>query len=453
MFDGVTVIGGGLAGSEAAWQLGSRGVATRLYEMRPVKSTGAHKTGRLAELVCSNSFKSNLPYSSSGELKREMRVLGSLVLDSAAAAAVPAGEALAVDREVFSDQIEQRLAACPSLEIIRDEVPAIPTEGIVIVATGPLTSELLAEDIARVTGSDRLFFYDAVAPIVETESIDFDHCWEGSRYDKGEAAYLNCPLDQVEYDAIVDAIIGSELVPVHDFEDPKFFEGCLPLEEIAKRGRQTLAHGPWKPVGLHDPITGIRPCAVLQLRRENAAGTCYSLVACQSRMTWPEQRRIFAMIPALAKAVWLRLGVVHRNTYLDSPRLLDTALRLRMRPSLFFAGQITGVEGYLESAATGLITGINACRLHTQSEDPFIPHSHSMLGALMQYVSSSDSSPFAPLNANFGLLPPVEGKKKRKEERRAVQCERALQAFSASALEAGMDVHTEAPTMSESSSV
>ncbi|MCC6485402.1 MAG: methylenetetrahydrofolate--tRNA-(uracil(54)-C(5))-methyltransferase (FADH(2)-oxidizing) TrmFO [Armatimonadetes bacterium] len=429
MFDGVTVIGGGLAGSEAAWQIARRGVPVRLCEMRPGKQTGAHKTANLAELVCSNSFKSNLPHTASGELKREMRSLGSMILEAADEASVPAGEALAVDRELFAASVQSRLNALSSVEIIREEAERIPDEGLVIVATGPLTSEALAADVARITGSERLFFYDAVAPIVETDSIDFDHCWEGSRYDKGDGAYLNCPLSKEQYDEIYEAICSAELAPVHDFEDPRFFEGCLPLEEIARRGPETLAHGPWKPVGLRDPRTGERAHAVVQLRRENSAGTCYSLVACQSRMTWPEQRRIFGMIPALANASWLRLGVVHRNTYLDSPRLLDTALRLRSVPRVAFAGQITGVEGYLESAATGLLTGINAALALLSEDEPFVPPAESMLGALVRYVAESESAAFAPMNANFGILPPVGGPKRRKEDRRRIACDRAHDAL------------------------
>lgn len=421
----VTVIGGGLAGCEAAWQIARRGLPVRLHEMRPTRTTGAHQTGRLAELVCSNSFKSNLPHSASGELKREMRLLGSLILDCADPAAIPAGEALAVDRDVFAVAVEQRLQGI--VEVVREEVSCIPDDGPVIVASGPLTSDALAADISRVTGSDRLYFYDAVAPIVETDSIDFRHCFEASRYGRGEQAYLNCPLDKERYDEIWQSICAAETVPLHEFEDARFFEGCLPLEEIARRGRDTLRFGPWKPVGLVDPASGRRPYAVLQLRRENASGTCYSLVACQSRMTWPEQRRIFAMVPALAGASFLRLGVVHRNTYLDSPRLLDAGLSLRGRPGLFFAGQITGVEGYLESAATGIVAGINAARI-AQGADPVVPPDATMLGALLRHVAESDSPAFVPMNANFGILPGFEGRVP-KARRREMACERALYAM------------------------
>lgn len=451
--ESVVVIGGGLAGAEAAWQAGIRGVPVRLYEMRPKRSTGAHRTDRLAELVCSNSFKSNLPTSASGELKREMRHLGSLILDSADKAAIPAGEALAVDREVFASAVEEGLSSLPNVTIVREELAQIPADSIVIVATGPLTSDALASEISRITGSERLYFYDAVAPIVETESIDFAHCFEASRYGRGEAAYLNCPMSQDLYEQICEAICSAETVPLHDFEAPKFFEGCLPLEEIARRGRETLAHGPWKPVGLIDPRTGQRPYAVLQLRRENADGTFYSLVACQTRMTWPEQRRIFAMIPALANATFLRLGVVHRNTYLDAPRLLDLCLRLRSQPAVFFAGQIVGVEGYLESAAMGMLAGMNAARV-IHSGDPtlseselFVPPRESMLGALVQHVSASESSPFAPMNANFGILPPSGRVKGGKDGRRAAACARAFEAlcaasppYAGSALQASLPV-------------
>lgn len=405
------------------------GVKVCLYEMRPMKTTGAHRTGNLAELVCSNSFKSNLPHTASGELKREMRLVGSLVLDAAARAAIPAGEALAVDRDVFSGAVQEALEAS-GVEILREEIVRIPEDGVVIVATGPLTSDHLAGDIARVTGESRLFFYDAVAPIVETESIDFNHCWEGSRYDKGDGAYLNCPLSEELYFQIVQAIVQAETVPLHSFEDTQFFEGCLPLEEIARRGALTLAHGPWKPVGLNDPRTGQRAFAVLQLRRENAAGTCYSLVACQTRMTWPAQREVFRMIPALAEANFLRLGVVHRNTYLNSPLLLDNTLQLKSRPGLFFAGQIVGVEGYLESAAAGMAAGINAAGLLGYPEGVFLPPEESMLGALLKYVAEGSESGFAPMNANFGIMPPLEGRKRRRQERRAAQCDRAFESFS-----------------------
>lgn len=430
----VTVIGGGLAGCEAAWQLAARGVPARLFEMRPGKSTGAHSTARLAELVCSNSFKSGLPHTASGELKREMRVLGSLILSSADASAIPAGEALAVDRELFACEVERRLGS--AAEVVREEIVRIPDDGPVIVASGPLTSDALGADIGRLTGSEHLYFYDAVAPIIEAESLDPARCFEASRYEKGEQAYINCPLDREEYERIWQALCEAETVPVRDFEDPKFFEGCLPIEEVARRGRDTLRFGPWKPVGLTDPVTGRRPYAVLQLRRENAEGSCYSLVACQSRLTWPEQRRIFRMIPALAEANFLRLGVVHRNTYLDSPRLLDAGLSLRSRPDVYFAGQITGVEGYLESAATGLIAGINAARA-LAGEAPFVPPAETMLGALLRHVAESQSPAFAPMNASFGILPPVEGRH-RKADRRRMACERACEAMRQAAARAGL---------------
>lgn len=425
------MIGGGLAGCEAAWQLGAQGVPVQLYEMRPNKSTGAHSTSHLAELVCSNSFKSNLPHTASGELKREMRHLGSMVLDAADKAVVPAGEALAVDRDLFSVAVEERLRETGKVEIIRQEITAIPEQGPAIVATGPLTSDALAADISQITSSDRLFFYDAVAPIIEADSINYEHCFEASRYGKGDSAYLNCPIPEELYNQIWQEIVHAETTALHDFENPKFFEGCLPIEEVAKRGIQTLAHGPWKPVGLIDPRTGRQPHAVLQLRQENTAGTCYSMVACQSRMTWPEQRRIFSMIPALEHAVFLRLGVVHRNTYIESPNLLDAALRLKSRPNVFFAGQIVGVEGYLESAATGLLAGVNAARLWHGRDDLFIPPPSCMLGALIEHVSMSQPiGQFIPMNANFGLLPPYDGPRlKRKQDRRAAICEQAFQSL------------------------
>lgn len=430
----VSVIGGGLAGCEAAWQLASRGIPVCLHEMRPGRPTGAHRTGNLAELVCSNSFKSVLPASASGELKREMRFLGSMILEAADAAAIPAGEALAVDREVFAGEVDRRLRETGLVTVVREEVPCIPDAGIVVVATGPLTSDALAEDICRLTGADRLYFYDAVAPIVDAESIAWDYSFRASRYGRGDGDYVNCPLTEDQYAAIWESIRSAETVPLHDFEDPRFFEGCLPLEEIAARGRETLAHGPWKPVGLTDPATGARPYAVVQLRPENAAGTCYSLVACQSRMTWPEQRRIFRMIPALYEAEFLRLGVVHRNTYLDAPRLVDATLQLRSRPGVFFAGQLVGVEGYLESAAAGLLAGVNAACLAGPDRPLFVPPPESMLGALMLHVGASPSLPFAPMNANFGILPPLPGRKLRRTLRRVAACDRALAALRDAAL-------------------
>ncbi|BCW99205.1 MAG: methylenetetrahydrofolate--tRNA-(uracil-5-)-methyltransferase TrmFO [Armatimonadota bacterium] len=425
----VTVVGGGLAGCEAAWQLAVRGVDVVLCEMRPTRPTGAHRTGDLAELVCSNSFKSNLPHTASGELKREMRHLGSLILDAADASSVPAGEALAVDRDLFAREVARRLEDTGRVRIDRREVERLPEDGVVIVATGPLTSDALAADIACVTGSERLFFYDAVAPIVDAETIDYERCFRASRYGRDEGSYLNCPLTEEEYDSIWQAICAAETVPLHDFEDARFFEGCLPLEVLARRGRDTLAHGPWKPVGLRDPRTGRRPYAVVQLRQENREATCYSMVACQSRMTWPEQRRIFRMIPGLENAEFLRLGVVHRNTYLRSPGLLDASLRLRSRPDLFFAGQLVGVEGYLESAATGLVAGVNAWLTVVGAEEDFIPPPDTMLGALLRYVSAWESPDFAPMNANFGILPPLErAGRMKKPERRAAACERAFRA-------------------------
>jgi len=426
----VTVIGGGLAGCEAAWQLAVRGADVLLFEMRPLRPTGAHRTGALAELVCSNSFKSNLPHTASGELKREMRHLGSVILDAADATCLPAGEALAVDRDEFAREVSRRLEETGRIRIERREVERLPEDGVVIVATGPLTSDALAADIARVTGSDRLFFYDAVAPIVDAETIDLERCFRASRYGRDGGSYLNCPLTEEEYENVWRAICAAETVPLHEFEDARFFEGCLPLEELARRGRDTLAHGPWKPVGLRDPRTGRRPHAVVQLRQENREATCYSMVACQSRMTWPEQRRIFRMIPGLENAEFLRLGVVHRNTYLRSPDLLDASLRLRSRPSLLFAGQLVGVEGYLESAAAGLVAGVNAWLTVSGCGEDFVPPPESMLGALLRYVSAWESPDFAPMNANFGILPPVERTgRMRKPERRAAACERAFQAL------------------------
>jgi len=344
-----------------------------------------------------------------------------------------------VDRERFAQAVERMLTGTGHVEILRQEARQIPQEGLCIAATGPLTSEAMAEEVGRITGAGQLYFYDAVAPIVETDSLDPAHYFAASRYGKGSPeGYLNCPLDKDTYHAIQEAICQAETVPLHDFEDPRFFEGCLPLEEIARRGPETLAHGPWKPVGLTDPRTGRWPYAVIQLRRENAAGTCYSLVACQTRMTWPEQRRIFSMIPALSQAVFLRLGVVHRNTYLKSPALLNEYLQMRSRPEVFFAGQIVGVEGYLESAATGLLAGVNCQRLSQGTPDLFTPPPESMLGALVQHTCAGDLDAFVPMNANFGILPPLEGRKRRKDDRRRAACQRALESLTIAAQAAGL---------------
>ncbi|NUL82186.1 MAG: methylenetetrahydrofolate--tRNA-(uracil(54)-C(5))-methyltransferase (FADH(2)-oxidizing) TrmFO [Armatimonadetes bacterium] len=424
----VTVIGAGFAGSEAAWAIAQRGVPARLVEMRPAKMTPAHQTGYCAELVCSNSFKSLSPTSPAGRLKIEMEQLGSLTVPIAKEHAVPAGEALAVDRELFAKAVSEAIARHPNIERIEEETTEVPSDGPTIIATGPLTSDALAQSISQITGQERLHFFDAVSPIVDAASIDYDKVFTSSRYDKGDPGYLNCPMDKEQYEAFVAAIREAERTPLHSFEDTRFFEGCVPLEELADRGLKTLSFGPMKPVGLTDPRTGRRPYAVLQLRPENAQKTMYSLVACQTRLKWGEQKRIFQMAPGLENAEFVRLGVIHRNTYLDSPRLLDATLQLRTRKDLFFAGQLTGVEGYLESAASGIIAGINAARL-ALGQEPVAPPPETVLGSLLCYISSYDHQPFPPMNASWGLLPHPEPMIKDKGARRAKQLESAISAM------------------------
>lgn len=432
----VTVIGAGMAGSEAAWQAANRGAKVRLIEMRPVKMTPAHQTDRAAEIVCSNSFKSNLLTNASGVLKEEMRRLGSVIVGCADATAVPAGEALAVDREAFSEHVTERLAAHPNITLVREEAAEIPNDGPVIIASGPLTSDALAAKIGDLTGRYDLYFYDAVAPIVDASTIDYEKVFRASRYGKNsegtgedDAAYLNCPFEKDEYLAFHAELVKAEKAPMHDFEDVKYFEACLPVEELAARGPKTLAFGPLKPVGLTDPRTGRRPYAVIQLRQENAAATLYNLVGFQTRLKWGEQRRIFRMIPGLENAEFVRLGVMHRNTYIHSPSLLDGTLQLRKEPRLFFAGQIVGVEGYLESAAMGLVAGINAARL-VHGTDPVVFPEETILGSLLKYVSAYEGKAFAPMNSCWGLLPPLEGPRIRdKRERGGQMSTRALASF------------------------
>jgi methylenetetrahydrofolate--tRNA-(uracil-5-)-methyltransferase len=420
----LVVIGGGLAGSDAAWAAAERGLKVALYEMRPVRPTPAHHTGFLAELVCSNSLKSHLPHTPAGLLKQEMRALGSLIIESATEAAVPSGGALAVDREVFGSLVTGRLERHPNVELRREEVTQIPEDIPVVVATGPLTSETLAADIARIAGERQLYFYDAASPIIDADTIDRSIVFEASRYDKGDGGYLNCPLDEQQYHAFREALLSAELVPLKEFEPIKLFEGCLPIEEMARRGERTMAFGPMKPVGLTDPRTGRRPFACVQLRQENAGATLYSMVAFQTRLNWNEQKRVFRMIPGLENAEFVRLGVMHRNTYLHSPSLLAPTMRLRpevaertgRRAPLFFAGQMTGVEGYTESAATGIIAGLNAVAAARGLPEVILPP-EMMLGALIQYVSVGPAGEFQPMNVNFGLLPPLEPPVKKKDQR------------------------------------
>lgn len=441
----VTVIGAGMAGSEAAWQAANRGAKVRLIEMRPVKMTPAHQSDRAAEIVCSNSFKSNLRTNASGVLKEEMRRLGSIIVGCADANAVPAGEALAVDREAFSDAVTERLAAHPNIEIVREEAAEIPEEGQVIIATGPLTSDALAAKIGDLTGKYDLYFYDAVAPIVDASTINYEKVFRASRYgknaegtDEDDAAYLNCPFEKEEFLAFHAELVKAEKAPVHDFEDIKYFEACLPVEELAERGAKTLAFGPLKPVGLTDPRTGRRPYAVVQLRQENKAATLYNLVGFQTRLKWGEQKRILRMIPGLENAEFVRFGVMHRNTYIHSPSLLDGTLRMRAHPRIYFAGQMVGVEGYLESAAMGLVAGINAARV-ASGDTPIEYPDVTILGSLTKYVAAYEGKHFAPMNACWGLLPPLEGPRIRdKRERGGAMADRAIAAFDALLVREGL---------------
>ena len=433
----IAVIGGGLAGVDAAWQAARAGARVRLYEMRPVRKTPAHKTDRLAELVCSNSLKSNQAHTAPGMLKVEMRLLGSLVIAAADESAVPAGAALAVDREQFAARITSALEEHPRITVLREEVTEIPDAAPTVICTGPLTSDALAARIQAVTGSEALYFYDAASPILEAESINREIIWEQSRYDKGGGGgYLNCPFDEIGYYRFREALIAAELTPLHDFEPMKMFEGCLPIEELARRGPLTMAYGPMRPVGLRDPRTGERPFAVVQLRAENRDRTLWSMVGYQTRLKWPEQKRIFRTIPGLEEAEFVRLGVMHRNTYLRSPTLLEPTLALRpalmkgaeRRQPLFFAGQMTGVEGYVESAATGMLAGLNAARM-ARGKAPLTLPAETMLGALAEYVSHGPADNFQPLNSNFGLLPALHPRVRRKAERRAAMAARAIAAM------------------------
>ena len=426
----ITIIGGGLAGAEAAWHAAHAGLAVRLYEMRPTKPTPVHQTGLLAELVCSNSLKSNLLTNACGLLKEEMRILGSVVVECGDENRVPAGEALAVDREHFAECVTERVTSLPNVELIREEVTKIPTDGITIIASGPLTSDALAKSISELTGRDYLYFYDAVAPTVTADSIDYDKVFKASRYGKGEAAYLNCPMNEAEYNAFYEALITAERMPTSELEPLKLFEGCMPVEETASRGKQTLTFGTMKPVGLDDPRTGRWPFAIVQLRQENVEGTLWGLVGFQTRLKWSDQERVFRMIPGLENAEFVRFGVMHRNTYIESPELLSPTLKMREHPNILFAGQITGVEGYVESAAMGILAGINAARL-AKGEELLVPPKETMMGSLVDYISSPQTTNFQPMNANFGILPKPEEKIRNKRDRQARQVETALEAIRA----------------------
>jgi len=419
----ITIIGGGLAGCEAAWQAARQGVSVLLYEMKPQRFSPAHVSSLLGELVCSNSLRSNSLSNAAGLLKEEMRRLGSLIMSVARETQVPAGEALAVDRQAFAARITLRLQAIDKVKIFREEITQIPAEGIVIIASGPLTSPSLTESIKKLTGEESLYFYDAISPIVDGESLDKNFVFRASRYGEGND-YINCPMTQEEYYGFVDELLKGEKVPYRDFERPVHFEGCLPIEEMAERGRETLAHGPMKPIGLKDPRTGKVPYAVVQLRQEDGPGTAFNLVGFQTKLKWKEQEKIFRLIPGLEQAVFLRLGSLHRNTFIHSPTLLRETLQLKKDPRILFAGQITGVEGYVESAAMGLLSGINAARV-IQEKAPVIPPETTAMGGLVHYITNRQIKEFQPMNVNFGIFPPLGKGIKKKDKRKAIG-ERAL---------------------------
>jgi methylenetetrahydrofolate--tRNA-(uracil-5-)-methyltransferase len=423
-----TIVGGGLAGCEAAFQLSRRGVGVDLYEMRPVRKTPVHRTGDLAELVCSNSLRGNALDQAAGLLKEEMRRLDSLVVRVADAVKVPAGSALAVDRDLFARRITEAVEALPGVVVHRGEVERIPDDPVAIVATGPLTAESLAEDVAAFVGRTHLYFYDAVSPVVEAETIDMARAFKASRYDKGGDDYVNCPLDEAEYRAFYAALTGAECAVVHDFEKERFFEGCLPIEVIASRGEDTLRFGPMKPVGLRDPRTGRRPFAVVQLRQDDLAASHYSVVGFQTHLKWGEQARVFRLVPALANAEFVRYGMIHRNTYVNAPASLEPTFETRRRPGLFFAGQMSGVEGYVESAASGLLAGIGAA-FRARGDAPIPFPEDTALGALGRYIARSDPENYQPTNIAFGLLPELATPIKDKARRRLAVAERALQSL------------------------
>lgn len=426
------IIGGGLAGSEAAWQAARRGIKVALYEMRPVRQTPAHVSDKLAELVCSNSLGSVSPHRAPGLLKAELRRFDSLVMSAASESAVPAGKALAVDRERFADIITQRIEAQPLITVHRQEVTTIP-DSPTIIASGPLTSDALAERIAELSGKEYLYFYDAVSPIVEADSINMTIAYRASRYGKGEqdeGDYINCPLDETQYKTFIEALRTAEQITLKQFEqeDEHFFEMCLPVEVLAERGEKSLAFGPMRPVGLRNPHTGQRPHAVVQLRQDNLAGTLYNIVGFQTNLRWGEQKRVFRLIPGLEEAEFMRYGMMHRNTYLNAPKLLKPTMQFHQRADLFFAGQITGVEGYIGNAATGALAGLNAARL-LRGQSPVVLPQETMLGALCHYVTHAEPKDFQPMKANFGLMMPLEPPIRSKQARYEAYVTRALQAL------------------------
>ena len=425
--DKIIVVGAGLAGSEAAWQAAQRGIQVDLYEMRPQTNTPAHKTGLFAELVCSNSLRGAGLENAVGVLKEEMRRLGSIIMEAADATRVPAGGALAVDRVGFSQYITDKVSNHPLIKVISQQVEAIPQveNAVTIVASGPLTEGRLAEAIGALMGQEYLYFYDAAAPIVTLDSVDMTKAWKASRYGKGEAAYINCPMNKEEYHNVWTELVNSEKAPTHNFEKEKFFEGCMPVEEMASRGEDTLLFGPLKPVGLENPADGKLPYAVVQLRQDNAEGTLYNIVGFQTHLKWPEQRRVFGMIPGLEHAEFVRYGVMHRNTFINSPETMRPTMQFKDNDKLFFAGQMTGVEGYVESASSGLVAGINAARL-CQDKEPVVFPQETAHGSLCHYITTAPAKHFQPMNVNFGIMSPIKEKIRDKKLKKQRIAERAL---------------------------
>lgn len=424
----VKVVGAGLAGSEAAWQIANSGVDVTLYEMRPVQTTPAHHTAQFAELVCTNSLRANQLSNAVGLLKEEMRRLDSVIMQAADATAVPAGGALAVDREPFSQLVTEKLTQHPRIQVEHVELNELP-DGPTVVATGPLTAPGLADAIVQLNGEAGLHFFDAAAPILDADTIDYDIVYKKSRYDKGDAAYLNCPMTEQEFNAFYDALIQAECAEGHEFEQLEVFEGCMPIEVMAKRGRQTMLFGPLKPVGLEDPRTGKEPYAVVQLRQDNAAASLYNIVGFQTHLKWGEQKRVFRMIPGLENVDIMRYGVMHRNTFMNAPQLLEATYQSKHRQDLFFAGQMTGVEGYVESAASGLVAGLNAARLAQNRPLLTFPVT-TQIGAMAHYITHASAKHFQPMNANFGIMPRLPQKIRNKQERGLVVAERALAALA-----------------------
>ena len=426
MHETITVIGGGLAGSEAAYQIAQHGQKVRLFEMRPVRQTPAHRTDRLAEIVCSNSLKSDQPYNASWLLKEELRRLGSILIQIANSVRVPAGSALAVDRERFAARVTDVISNQPNIELVREEATDIPNDGVIVIATGPLTSERLSQSIRKFCGSEHLYFYDAISPIVDAESIDRAKTYRASRYGKATDDYVNCPMERDEYAAFYEALLAAESVAIHDFEEAHYFESCLPIEELARRGPDTLRFGPMRPVGLENPATGRTPYAVVQLRQEDLMQSSYNIVGFQNHLKFTEQKRVFRMIPGLENAEFLRLGQIHRNTYINAPQTLLPTLAARQDARIFFAGQLAGTEGYVENVASGLVAGINAVRT-SRGETPITFPAETAIGALCRYVSTPQKH-FAPMNINFGLLPSIElPRRTAKTEKQRLLCERALE--------------------------